>query len=91
LSGGLSPGILVNNRSYFNVDGEKVQTGYTQNIKPVIYNSVMGLGIEYSITTKLFINLDPLFKYSLSPINSNSGIKYHPYSVSWFTGITYKL
>ena len=91
LSGGLSPGILVNNRSYFNVDGEKVQTGYTQNIKPVIYNSVMGLGIEYSITTKLSINLDPLFKYSLSPINSNSGIKYHPYSVSWFTGITYKL
>ncbi len=91
LSGGLSPGILVNNRSYFNVDGEKVQTGYTQNIKPVIYNSVMGLGIEYSISTKLSINLDPLFKYSLSPINSNSGLKYHPYSVSWFTGITYKL
>lgn len=91
LSGGLSPGILVNNRSYFSVDGEKVQTGYTENIKPVIYNSVMGLGIEYSISTKLSINLDPLFKYSLSPINSNSGIKYHPYSISWFTGITYKL
>jgi len=91
LSGGLSPGILVNNRSYFSVEGEKVQTGFTENIKPVIYNSVMGVGIEYSISTKLSINLDPLFKYSLSPINSNSGIKYHPYSISWFTGITYKL
>jgi len=91
LSGGLSPGILVNNRSYFNVDGEKVQTGYTENIKPVIYNSVMGLGIEYSLSSKVSINLDPLFKYSLSPINSNSGLKYHPYSVSFFTGVTYKL
>ncbi len=91
LSGGLSPGILVNNRSYFNVDGQKIQTGYTENIKPMIYNSVMGVGVEYTISTKLSINLDPLFKYSLSPINNNSGLKYHPYSISFFTGITYKL
>lgn len=90
--GGLSPGILVNNQSYFSIDGEKLQTGTTENINPLIYNSVLGFGIEYSITGKLSVSMEPSFKYSLSPINnSNNGLEYHPYSLSWFTGISYKL
>ncbi len=91
VSGGLSPGILVNNRSYFSIDNEKIQTGFTENIKPMIYNSVLGLGIAYEISKKVSINLSPTFKYSLSPVNTGSGLKYHPYSLSWFTGISYKL
>jgi hypothetical protein len=91
LSGGLSPGILVNNRSYFDLEGEKIQTGFTENIKPMIYNSVVGLGMGYDISTKLSINLSPTFKYSLSPVNSGSTLNYHPYSISFFTGISYKL
>jgi hypothetical protein len=91
VSGGLSPGILVNNRSYFKIDDEKVQTGFTENIKPMIYNSVFGLGVAYEISKKVSVNLSPTFKYSLSPVNTGSGINYHPYSISWFTGISYKL
>ncbi len=91
LSGGLSPGILVNNRSYFSINNEKIQTGFTENIKPMIYNSVLGLGMAYEISKKVSINLSPTFKYSLSPVNTGSGLKYHPYSLSWFTGISYKL
>ncbi|MFP4470258.1 MAG: outer membrane beta-barrel protein [Bacteroidales bacterium] len=89
--GGLSPGILVNNRSYFDVEGEKVQTGTTENINPVIYNSLLGVGLEYAISKKVSINMEPTFKYSLSPVNSGSGLRYQPYSLSWFTGISYKL
>jgi len=92
LNGGLSPGILVNNRSYFSVEDEKIQTGTTENIKPMIYNSVLGIGLGYDISKKVSVNLSPTFKYSLSPVNSGSrGINYHPYSISWFTGISYKL
>jgi hypothetical protein len=92
LIGGLSPGILVNNRSYFNIEDEKIQTGTTENIKPMIYNSVLGIGMAYDISKKVSVNLSPTFKYSLSPVNSGSnGINYHPYSISWFTGISYKL
>jgi hypothetical protein len=90
LMGGLSPGILVNNRSYFEKDGEKLQTGTTQNIDPVIYNSVLGIGLNYAISEKVSINLEPTFKYSLSPINSAGELNYHPYSFSWFTGVSYK-
>ncbi|MCF8364757.1 MAG: PorT family protein [Bacteroidales bacterium] len=89
--GGLSPGILVNNRSFFETDGEKLQTGTTQNIDPFIYNSIVGIGLDYAIGRKLSLNMEPSFKYSLSPVNSNNGINYHPYSLSWFTGISYKI
>lgn len=91
VSGGLSPGILVNNSSYFEFEGEKLQTGTTENIDPFIYNSVLGIGLEYAISRKFFINMEPSFKYSLAPVNSNNGIEYHPYSISWFTGISYKI
>jgi len=91
LNGGLSPGILVNNRSYFSIEDEKIQTGTTENIKPMIYNSVLGLGLAYDISQRVSVNLSPTFKYSLSPVNTGSGLNYHPYSFSWFTGISYKL
>ncbi len=91
LMGGLSPGILINNRSYFKVDGEKLQTGITEDINNMIFNSVVGIGLEYSISSKLSISMDPVFKYSLSPINPGSNLKYRPYSFSWFTGLSYKL
>lgn len=89
--GGLSPGILVNNHSYFEANGEKLQTGTTASIDPFIYNSVLGIGLEYAISRKFFINMEPSFKYSLAPVNSNNGLNYHPYSLSWFTGISYKI
>jgi hypothetical protein len=91
VNGGLSPGILVNNRSYFDIDGQKIQTGTTENLKPMIYNSLFGIGFGYAFTKKLIFSIEPTFKYSLTPINSNSGINYRPYSMSWFTGISYKL
>jgi len=91
LMGGLSPGILVNNHSFFDIDGQKLQTGTVENINPFIYNSILGFGFDYAISNKLSINMEPSFKYSLSPVNSAGGLKYHPYSLSWFTGISYKL
>jgi hypothetical protein len=90
LMGGLSPGILVNNRSYFDVEGDKLQTGTTESIDPFIYNSVLGIGIEYAVSRKISFNMEPSFKYSLSPVNNNNGLDYHPYSLTWFTGISYR-
>jgi hypothetical protein len=91
LLGGVSPGILVNNHSYFEFEGQKLQTGTTENIQPMIYNSVLGIGMEYAISKKVSVNLAPSFKYSLTPVNSSNNLGYHPYSLSWFTGVSYKL
>lgn len=90
LLGGLSPGVLVNNRSYFENDGQKLQTGIVENINPTILNSLLGIGLDYSISKKVSVNMEPTFKYSLSPISSEGNTNNHPYSFSWFTGITYR-
>jgi hypothetical protein len=91
LLGGISPGILVNNHSYFEFEGQKLQTGTTEDIQPMIYNSVLGIGMEYAISKKISVSLAPSFKYSLTPVNTSNNLGYHPYSLSWFTGVSYKL
>lgn len=88
LIGGLSTGILIANETYFRMNGIKSSLGSTQNLKTMLYNSVVGIGIGYDITKKISLNIEPTFKYSLNSINTNSEYKFNPYSVGLFTGIT---
>ena len=88
--GGISPGFLVGNNAYFKNENNDISLGETDNINSVIYNSVIGLGLNYSISKKISFNFDPTLKYSLSPINSGGDFKTYPYYFGFFTGFTYK-
>lgn len=89
LSGGLSPGYLVSNSTYLEVENNKHDIGSSDNLNPMIVNTSFSLGLNYGITKNLKINFEPTFKYSLSPMNNNSQFDYHPYYFSWYTGIRY--
>jgi len=91
LSGGLSPAYLVNNNTFLEVGNDKYDIGDSDNLNSVIINTSFSLGINYSLFKKLTLNVEPNFKYSLSPINKNNQFDYHPYYFSFFTGIVYKL
>jgi len=88
--GGLSPAYVLKNQTYLQVNNDKYNIGNSDNLKTMIYNSTIGIGINYFISKKLSLDLEPTFKYSLSPINKNSQFDYHPYSLSFFTGLSYK-
>jgi len=88
--GGLSPGFMVGNNSYFANDGNKLSSGITQDVNQVIYNSLIGFGIDIKLSKSLVFNLEPTFKYSLFSITSGEFVRMHPYSVSCFTGVSYK-
>jgi hypothetical protein len=90
ISGGLSPAYITKNRTYLQVNSDKYDIGNSGNLNSVIYNSTIGLGMNYSISKNLYLEIQPMFKYSLSPINKGSQFDYHPYSFSWFTGLNYK-
>ena len=90
LSGGLSPAYLVQNKNYLEFESNRYDIGSASNLNNFILNSTFGLGLGYQLTEKLLINFEPTFKYSLSPINSDSKVYYHPYYLSWFTGINYR-
>jgi hypothetical protein len=87
LNGGLSPGIMTNNETYFHYEGDRIDLDRSGQFYSMIYNSVVGFGFRYSITKQLSITLDPTFKYSLNSIRKDHSIGYHPYSFSVFTGL----
>ena len=90
MMGGISPAFVTKNNAYLEVDTQKYDVENSGNINSVYFNSSLSLGLEYSFLKKLSVNFEPTFKYALSPINSNGKFDYHPYSISWFTGIKYK-
>jgi hypothetical protein len=89
LSGGLSPAYVVNNSSTLIADEQNYNIGSSANINSMIVNSSFSLGIQYAFTKKLALNFEPTFKYSLNPINRKYRFNYHPYSMTWFTGVRY--
>ncbi len=54
-------------------DGNREQIGETKDIRPVNYTSLMGLGLEYSITDRLHVNVEPTFRYYLNSVNISPG------------------
>jgi hypothetical protein len=90
LIGGLSYNLLVNNTVRTVVDGSKYNIGKTAGLNPFMVSSSMGMGIEYSLSEKFSLNLEPTFRYYLNPFGEIPGLKTHPYSFGVFSGLSYK-
>ncbi len=89
LLSGLSTNFLVGSKAYYQEDGNKKQIGTTADLKPVNYSGIMGVGVDYSISKRFHINLEPTFRLYLNSINSDSMIKSYPYAIGFYTGILY--
>jgi len=90
LIGGLSYNLLVNNSVYTTVDGNRYSIGKTEGLNPLTMSSSLGMGMEYNISSKLSLNLEPTFKYYLNPFSVTTGSFIHPYSFGIFSGVSYK-
>jgi len=89
LTGGLSPAYLVENNTYLKIEDEKYNIGDAANLNSLLVNTSIGLGLEYRFIKQLSLSFEPTFKYSLVSLNKDSQFYYHPYSLSWFTGIKF--
>jgi hypothetical protein len=90
LIGGLSYNLLVSNSVYTTVDGTKYSIGKTEGLNPLTLSSSLGMGMEYNLSGKLSLNLEPTFRYYLNPFNVTTGSFIHPYSFGIFSGVSYK-
>ena len=90
LIGGLSYNILVRNSVYAMVNGDKYSVGETDGLSPFMLSSSLGMGMEYSLSKKFSLNLEPTFRYYLNPFGAMPEIKAHPYSFGIFSGLSYK-
>lgn len=90
LLGGLSYNMMVDNSVYTTGDGVKYVIGKTDGLNMLTVSSSFGLGMEYSFSKKLSLNLEPTFRYYLNPFNEFVGSTTHPYSFGVFSGISYR-
>jgi hypothetical protein len=90
LIGGLSYNLLVNNSVYTTIDGSKYSVGDTKGLNPLTLSSSLGMGMEYNLSGKLSLNLEPTFRYYLNPFSITTGSFIHPYSFGIFSGVSYK-
>lgn len=87
--GGFSSFILSNNELFSEFEGRRTKIGEASNLNKVSYSANFGLGINYKITKKLDLNLEPLFKYQINTFNNTSG-NFKPYFIGVYTGIGFK-
>ncbi len=90
LIGGLSSNLLVYNSVYAGEGETKYKVGDTQDLNNLTFSSLIGMGMEYSISGSLSLNLEPTLRYYLNPFSEIPGIRVHPYSFGIFSGLTYR-
>lgn len=88
--GGVSYNMLVNNSVFTMVDDTRYFIGKTEGLNHISLSSSLGMGMEYNLSEKLSLNLEPTFRYYLNPYNKVTGSNIHPYSFGVFSGVSYK-
>jgi hypothetical protein len=91
LLGGMSSHVLVNTNTYLSGSNILTENTRTTDIKPVNYSAVLGIGIEYPLTSSLRLTFEPTFKYYINSINTTEGNNTHPYYIGIMTGIYFNL
>ncbi len=89
LIGGVSALFLNNNEVYSVQNGKNTLLGKATNINKMSYSANLGLGLNYKISNKFNLNLEPIFKYQMNTFNNTSG-NFKPYFIGVYTGLGFK-
>lgn len=87
--GGLNTNILVSNTVALGSETEVVATGQIEGLNPLTFSSSLGLGFNYAITKHFNFSLEPMLKFQLTSLNSQSVYNSKPYTAGVFTGLSY--
>lgn len=90
LIGGLSYNLLINNSVHAMIDGSKYNVGKTAGLNSFMVSSSVGMGMEYSLSEKISLNLEPTFRYYLNPFSNIQSSSARPYSFGVFSGLSYR-
>lgn len=89
LNGGLWTNFLIGFDATSTSDQPLNITETPENINKINFSGSIGIGFDYPITKSVLFNLEPIFKYYLSPINNLDAVQVHPYSFGIMAGIRY--
>ncbi|WP_303316502.1 hypothetical protein Q4Q34_06750 [Flavivirga abyssicola] len=90
LIGGFSSFFLSDNKIFSeSQEGGRTLLGKANNINKVSYSANLGLGLNYKVSKKIDLNLEPMFKYQINTFNNTSG-DFKPFFIGVYTGFAIK-
>jgi hypothetical protein len=86
---GVTQNILVGNNVVYREGQESIVVGKTEDLRESYISSQLGLRMQYRLTDRFWIHLDPSARYPLQSLSKDSDINVYPLSFSLNTGIIY--
>jgi hypothetical protein len=89
LIGGLSSLFLIDNSVTLESGGTATEMGEANNLNPLNFSTNLGFGLEYEISPRIQLNLEPVFKYQLNTFSDSAG-DFNPYSIGIYSGLNFR-
>ncbi len=89
LIGGFSTFFLNKNEIYADIEGNSTLIGEANNVNSTSYSANFGVGIDYGISKRFNIHLEPTFKYQINTFNNTTG-DFQPFFIGVYTGLSFK-
>ncbi len=87
--GGMSTLVLNNNEVFLESNGLRTNLGTSNALNDVSFTTNLGLGLNYKVTEKVKLNIEPSLKYQLNAYKNSVG-EFKPYYVGLYTGVNYR-
>jgi len=87
--GGVNTNVLMSNTASLSNNSEVIANGKIEGLNPLTFSSSVGVGMNYAITERFNLSLEPTMKIQLNSLNSQNYTDARPYSVGIYTGLTY--
>lgn len=87
--GGVSTLFVNDNEIAIEADGLRTPIGASSSLNEVSFTTNIGVGLNYKVTEKVDINMEPTLKYQLNAFEASAG-NFKPYYVGLYTGVSYR-
>lgn len=87
--GGGSTLLLDKNVVTLETGQELTQLGKANNLNTISFSTNIGIGVDYNLSDKFKLNLEPMFKYQLNTFSSDAGM-YQPYFLGIYSGFSFE-
>lgn len=89
ISSGIWADLLIGNKAYITTGASNTDEYSNKNIGDFNCSASIGFGLYYPLLEKLNFSLKPVFKYYLSPVNTDPATNVYPYSFGLMSGLRY--
>ena len=87
--GGVSTLFLGNNKISVTSENFSSVLGAANNLTDVSFSTNVGLGLDYKLSKRFILNVEPMFKYQLNPY-TDSAVNFKPYYLGVYSGLSFK-